>query len=84
MDYISMRYVNFKIILLVMLIFNISFAYGQTSSIEEVKKLINNGKFYEAETLLIKSVKVGDIKAIRFFILILITKVSQKYYQLLL
>lgn len=72
MDYISMRYVNFKVILLVMLIFNISFAYGQTSSIEEVKKLINNGKFYEAETLLIKSVKVGDIKAIRFYSICLI------------
>ena len=67
-----MKLVNFKIIVMIIFVFNMSYAFGQTSSIEKIKKLIHVGKIVEAELALVESVKIGDIKAIRFYSICLI------------
>ena len=62
----------FKIILLLFLIFNLHNAFGETTALDKVKKLINSGKIYEAETILVESVKAGDKEGIRFYAICLI------------
>ena len=67
-----MKFINFKIILLILLILNISHAFGQISSLEKARKLIKMGNNSEAEIILVEAVKAGNVKAIRFYSISLI------------